>query len=197
MKKGYSYTILFAFIISLFFSAILGGLNTFYKEEILENTLIYEKRAILDSLGIEYGDTSQSIEEMFDDNIRQLETMTDNRIYEMIDGDGAVVAYSVKFTGKGLWGTIAGYIGIDRELEHIIALQYTEQNETPGLGGRIADDEFRNQFNNLPVVQDRMIDYDDDIQAITGATSSSSAVLDIVNRFIKNDLKILGELKYE
>lgn len=197
MKKGYLYTILFAFMVALLFSSVLGGMNAFYREKIDKNARISEKKAILDSLNIDYEDTVDSVEGVFENSVQSSKIRTDNPVYEMIGPNDSIEAYSVGFTGKGLWGTISGYIGVNFDLDKIIRLQFTEQNETPGLGGRITEDDFLNQFNDLKVDLSSSIEYGDDIQAITGATASSNAVLNIINKFIQHDLRRLEESKNE
>lgn len=42
--------------------------------------------------------------------------------------------------GKGLWSTLYGYLALEKDGNTIINLKFYDQKETPGLGGRIADD---------------------------------------------------------
>ena len=80
-------------------------------------------------------------------------------------------------------------VGFDSELTHITGMTPTEHTETPGLGAKITEDEFRNQFNNKTLkanlVVIKSIKPEDaseyQIAAITGATISSDAVAKAVN----------------
>jgi electron transport complex protein RnfG len=58
----------------------------------------------------------------------------------------------------------------------ITAIKILNQNETPGLGARIIEPEFTRQFSN------KDLSALNDIQAITGATISSRAVIEAVKK---------------
>jgi electron transport complex protein RnfG len=66
-----------------------------------------------------------------------------------------------------------------------------EQLETPGLGAEIDGEKFVSQFRGLatrpPIsyVKGKAPEKDNEVQAITGATISSKAVVDIINKTIK------------
>ena len=66
-------------------------------------------------------------------------------------------------------------------------MEVLESRETPGLGSRIADDPgFHSQFNDLAVEPQVVLvkghgDKPNDVDAITGATISSTAVVKIIN----------------
>jgi Na+-transporting NADH:ubiquinone oxidoreductase subunit C len=175
------------FIISAFFTGALALTNEASLEKIEINRVYIEKKAVLDSLDVEYEDDPESVEDIFDSSIREVE-MEGYMIYGMIDDDGSFTAYSIGFSGAGLWGTISGYIAVDSGLEKLIGIEFTEQNETPGLGGRITEDWFKDQFRNIDLVKEFPISFGEGIDAITGATSSSNAVLRILNSFIEDDL---------
>ena len=63
-----------------------------------------------------------------------------------------------------------------------------EQVETPGLGGRIGEDVFQDQFKGIKTepaveyVKNQEPETDNQIQAITGATISSRSVVKIINK---------------
>jgi Na+-transporting NADH:ubiquinone oxidoreductase subunit C len=48
----------------------------------------------------------------------------------------------------GLWGVIKGVLALQPDLRTIRAISFYQQEETPGLGGEIASDWFRRQFEN-------------------------------------------------
>lgn len=59
----------------------------------------------------------------------------------------------------------------------IIAVEVIEQAETPGLGDKIADADFRQQFSNLPTDKPVALTQDGgQIDGLAGATESSRAV---------------------
>ena len=64
----------------------------------------------------------------------------------------------------------------------VYGIEFTELNETPGKGSLAAEPAFKGQFNSRSVTSFKLNGSDDNgIDAITGATVTSSAVLDAVN----------------
>lgn len=80
-------------------------------------------------------------------------------------------------------------VGFDAEVSKVTGIVITEQSETPGLGAKIVEDSFRNQFKEqssvvpLYVVKGIKPEEagDSEIAAISGATISSASVVDAVN----------------
>lgn len=187
MKKGYIYTIIFVAAISIIFSGILAGVNAAYKNKIKENELTAEKISILYSMGISSDDAVKD----FDERVTE-EEKNDIDFYVAVSDDNTTV-YSIPFEGSGLWGTIRGYIAVDENLSVIKGIAFTEQNETPGLGGRIEEEWYKEQFRGVNIGNSLIYGGDLGIDAITGATSTSNAVLKIMNEFIDTTLKELEE----
>ena len=82
-------------------------------------------------------------------------------------------------------------IGLTPGLKRITGLEILEQVETPGLGGRISEDSFLNQFKGISTepqvnyVKNKKPEKPNEIRAITGATISSRSVVAIINKNIK------------
>jgi electron transport complex protein RnfG len=107
--------------------------------------------------------------------------------------DGTVIAYVVPAEGKGYGGAIKMLVAVSTN-GSVIDFSIVTSNETPGLGSRANDDSFRSQFSGkisdaLLVTKDKS--NTENIQAITGATISSTAVtkgvkaaVDEVNAYI-------------
>ena len=74
----------------------------------------------------------------------------------------------------------------------MLGLDFVKQNETPGLGARISESWFKEQFRGkrgpFRLVPEGVESGENEFQAITGATSTSNAVLDLLNRSIDEDL---------
>jgi Na(+)-translocating NADH:ubiquinone oxidoreductase C subunit len=133
-------------------------------------------------------------------------------IFEGINEKGDVVAYGLPLVGKGLWGTIEGFGVISADLSKMVGIDFTKQSETPGLGARIIQQEYKSFFRNLdlsgfsksgsnqpPVImvkkkeQTNVAESTNSVQAVTGATQTSQGVLDMVNSNLNVYLKILQE----
>lgn len=111
----------------------------------------------------------------------------DFECYKVFDENNEQIGYALTYSGSGFQGKIRLMIGMDNSLEKVLGLKVLEQVETPGLGTKITEDDFTNQFKELIAVP--KIDWvkgvspskPNEIQAITGATISSKAVVAIMN----------------
>jgi electron transport complex protein RnfG len=98
--------------------------------------------------------------------------------------DSVIVGYAVNtFTNNGF----SGYIGIMAGFKPdgtIINITVLEQKETPGLGTKMSEPKFKEQFNNKNPEQFKLKVKKDGgpVDAITAATISSRAFCDAVQR---------------
>jgi electron transport complex protein RnfG len=101
--------------------------------------------------------------------------------------DGRLAGWVVQTAGQGYADRIEVLVGLSPEADVITGLFVLDQKETPGLGAKITAAPWRAQFVGksaavpLEVVKSGGAG-DAGIDAITGATISSRAVVDIVNR---------------
>jgi electron transport complex protein RnfG len=101
--------------------------------------------------------------------------------------DGELAGYCVKVTGSGYGGYMRIIVGIDTG-GMIKGVRILEHQETPGLGSKISETRpgekepyFLRQFKGK---QARTVAIKKDVDAITGATISSKAVTDAVNKTV-------------
>ncbi|MDA3896669.1 MAG: RnfABCDGE type electron transport complex subunit G [Desulfobacteraceae bacterium] len=116
-----------------------------------------------------------------------------NKIYSVFQAktDGQTDGWVIKASGQGYADRIELLVGVDAKAETITGLFILDQKETPGLGNKIMEPAWRNQFNNKPTQQQMTAvktkaSAANEINAITGATISSKAVCDIVNQTLSN-----------
>jgi Na+-transporting NADH:ubiquinone oxidoreductase subunit C len=57
--------------------------------------------------------------------------------------DGAVEQLVIAVEGLGMWGTIYGFVSLDRDGTTVRGLTYYDQKETPGLGGEIGNPKWQ------------------------------------------------------
>lgn len=116
------------------------------------------------------------------------EIMAANRfvieVYEAKNGDD-LLGYAFKTVSGGYGGDIVTLSGITMD-GTLTGIRVIEQSETPNLGARIADDPaFAESFEgkNLenPLVATAAPSADNEVMALTGATSSTDGVLFGVN----------------
>jgi len=135
-------------------------------------------------------------------------------IFEGLNEQGEVIAYGLPLVGKGLWGTIEGFGVISADLNKMVGIDFTKQVETPGLGARITEQEYKYFFRNLdvsgfskdvseqfPIVMVKKKEKPNieestaSVQAVTGATQTSQGVLNMVNSNLQVYIKIIQEYK--
>ncbi|HKM42776.1 MAG TPA: FMN-binding protein [Limnochordia bacterium] len=176
-KDSYLYTIIFTFVLTAVFAAMLAITQAYYLPAITENEANVERVAILTVLGVAPG---EDLVMTFGEQVQpaQAGQLT---IYASYDANGDLHGYAYPLDGQGLWGAIRGYIGVSAAFDRLLGMEFIEQNETPGLGGRIDEAWYKEQFAGVPLVLGEPIVYGDGLDAITGATSSSNAVLNILN----------------
>ena len=108
-------------------------------------------------------------------------------IYAAYAGDGTFLGYAIEHQGPGFQDDINLLYGYDPATRRVIGMRVLKSLETPGLGDKIIKDHaFVAQFDDLAVeplvtvVKDGR-DEPFEIDAITGATVSSKAVVTIIN----------------
>jgi electron transport complex protein RnfG len=98
--------------------------------------------------------------------------------------DDAIVGYAVNtYTSKGFSGNISLMAGFKPD-GTIINITVLEQKETPGLGTKMTESEFKDQFNDKNPSEFKLKVKKDGgpVDAITAATISSRAFCDAVQR---------------
>ncbi|MEE8638325.1 MAG: RnfABCDGE type electron transport complex subunit G [Candidatus Margulisiibacteriota bacterium] len=116
--------------------------------------------------------------------------------FECFDDRGERAGTAILCKGNGYQGEIKLMVGVNADFTKFTGLTILEQVETPGLGAKIAERKFFKQFKDLatkpPIayVKGRPPEKPNQIQAITGATISSRAVVNIINKTVKEWLEI-------
>lgn len=190
-KKSLLYPAIFMLVLSLVLTAILAAINAYTKPIVDFNADIEQKGKILSVFDIDPGsEDSEVIDKVFNENI--VEEDYEGKPLYLYQENGETLAYGVPFDGPGLWGGIEGYIGINSELNTITGIEFIQQEETPGLGGRIEEDPYKNQYRNLdissPIGERYVINRPQEggnIDAISGATQTSTFVQNMINEDLK------------
>jgi electron transport complex protein RnfG len=179
--------------------AILAGFFQLVSATIEENRREEERKAIFAVIeGIECDECYEVITK----NIEVDGKVRPVRIFRGHDVEGNTVGYSFIAEGPGFAAKIKMMVGLNVVPEALSGLKVIEQIETPGLGDKIAKEKFQDQFRGLAIkpkieyVKNRKPENENQIQAITGATISSKAVVDAINKYVVVVLKALeGEFK--
>ena len=68
--------------------------------------------------------------------------------------DDGSVKYVLPVYGAGLWGPIWGYVAVNDDGNTIYGANFSHEGETPGLGARIADKDFQDEFVDKHLFQE-------------------------------------------
>lgn len=93
--------------------------------------------------------------------------------------DGSQLGYAFLAIGKGYGGDINILVGLEDETT-VKAIKIVSQEETPGLGTRITEPFFTDQFVGIDITDIALSRDGGQIDAITSSTISSSAVVEAV-----------------
>jgi Na+-translocating ferredoxin:NAD+ oxidoreductase subunit G len=135
--------------------------------------------------------TEQGIRSIFPDAHTIDKTKLDG-VFQAKDAEGKLVGYAFTAEGNGYQGTIKMIAGITPDLSKMTGMEVLESQETPGLGAEIAEKPFREQFDGLDAagaieyVKNQKPEKPNQIEAVTGATISSRAVVNILNKRIED-----------
>lgn len=197
IKNSSIYPIVFMIVMAAILTFLLAALHEFTAPRVAFNEELDIRTKILDVFQIEVDNESvEAINSTFEENVNENE-FKGAPMYIYQDENGQDLAYAVPFAGPGLWGRIQGYVGVSSDLSTIAGIQFTDQSETPGLGARIEEEEYRDQFRGIDISDADPGQYvasepQGQIDSISGATQTSDAVIDMVN----NDLEdFIGYVK--
>ncbi len=95
-----------------------------------------------------------------------------------------LAGYVFSAAPKGFGGEIAVTVGVDSE-SAISGVRIGDNQETPGLGSKTADEKFTEQYIGKDISKEikivkRPVSADDEVQAVSGATISTRAVTSAV-----------------
>ena len=148
-------------LICVISAGMLAVIHSIAEPRIIQQRKIEEENAIKEVLPKE-PEVIEKIEEQ------------DLVYYKALDGKGNIIAYVFIAQARGYSSNIRTVVSFKKPGGQIIAVKVLEQQETPGVGTRITTEEFLSQFRDRNINQK--------FDTITGATISSSAVIDSIKQ---------------
>jgi Na+-transporting NADH:ubiquinone oxidoreductase subunit C len=120
--------------------------------------------------------------------------------YFIMKGD-SVDQLVIPVEGLGMWGTIYGFLSLDRDTNTVRGLTYYDQKETPGLGGEIGNPKwqalwrgrkgFDDQWNaRITVIKGQAGAPDVDplrVDGLSGATVTSNAITRLMQFWLSDN----------
>jgi electron transport complex protein RnfG len=120
-----------------------------------------------------------------------------SEVFKALADDGTCIGWSFKVEGSGFADKIELIVAVDAAFEKMVGYNVLYAVETPGFGDKIKQDFFRSQFKDAPVgdfaltkTGDSKI-IDNRIVAISGATVSSTAMVNALNNYFKQIKPVL------
>jgi Na+-transporting NADH:ubiquinone oxidoreductase subunit C len=181
------FTIFFMFAVTLVFIAVLSLIYVLTQDTIRLNESLVVKRAVLYVAGLEVPQTGTEADALYRERVVEVKDEEEEVLYyEILSPSGEELrSYVVPVLGAGLWGEIESVVGVEKDLKTLTGIEFIKQNETPGLGGRITESWFKEQFRGkrwpLSVVPEGDPAGDQEFQAVTGATNTTNGIRDILN----------------
>ena len=218
------YTVVYSTIVVVIVAFLLAFVSKVLEPQSLANERIDEKKQILASLNIRDLNDSE-VEATYDKVVQQDEILNAQGVVlkkgEKKDQDGFKVSrkeiapdnlplyvckiggdsvkYVIPLVGKGLWGSIWGYIALDSDLCTVYGVYFSHESETAGLGARITEPDFQHEFVGkkinsgktaeieLAVVKHGKVKNPQfECDGITGATLTSNGVNSMLKQCLGN-----------
>jgi len=194
--KNSLHTIIYAAVLGIVCALLLTAAATLTDPYYKRNKEAEKMRSILTVLDVPFSTkaSSQELIEIFNKNISQeKQGQLDMYKYSPPGTNGQISA--VEFEGQGFWGPIKGFLSLKPDMKTIDGIVFYEQEETPGLGGDIVTEGFRNRFKGKSILNEsgipgiRMVKDGasavNEIDGITSATRTCDKVEDMLNEVIK------------
>lgn len=198
MRDKPYFAVIYMFVLTAFFSTLLIGFSRLTRERVRSNEQLNFERAVVQAFPDIEVQSNQQIHEIFSGQFEE-DPQTDAYLYRK---DGQLQGYAIPFEGQGFWDKIRGVIGIAEDRATIKGVAFYEQKETPGLGARIDEEEFRKQFvgkkiqdspEPIGIVPSSKSLEENEVHAVTGATQTSIRLETLMNQSIRAWLDTVEE----
>lgn len=207
--NGNVYTFCYAAVMVIIVAFLLAFVASSLKKTQEANVANDTKGQILSALGYDKGSIDvgavfagkvkdkvfadgalQSYEGNFNTTYGSLIKNGELHVFEATAADGSK-AYVIPVVGRGLWGGLWGYIAVNEAKDKVLGTYFYHESETAGLGARIGEKWFQDQFNGKPifgeggevtltVVKAGYAKNENEVDGVTGATLTSNGVAAMV-----------------
>ena len=199
-KKSPAYVLSFMAAICLVFGTGISVVNYATQGLLAKNAARHQNRVLCRAFQLDVaGASAEAYQQAVDAAIRT-STVGGRAVYEC----GAPGKEGVGFVagGMGFWDRIECVVVVSPDLQKILNVQFLDQKETPGLGARIEEAWFTDQFKGLELAWNNLKgqrvlvganpapNAPNEVDAITGATQTSMALM----RFLNEELALVREL---
>ena len=131
--------ILFVLTLGAILSTALVSVDAYTAPLIEKNKVRKLRISVLKALDITY--FKNKVDETFLENV--VTKKQGQKEFYVVETSGNI---AFEIYGSGLWGPIHGIVALMPDLKTIKGITIIHQEETPGLGGRIAEEDFLDRF---------------------------------------------------
>lgn len=199
------FSVVFTFVLTTIFVLCLAGINALASGTIEKNEQLEFQRSLVYVFNLAEDIDSVSDEEILRLYGNRIEEITGDQTVYIVNKDGSKeLAFTVQ--SPGLWGTITALIAFNEEGTRITGIDFVSHSETPGLGGRIDESQFKEQLRGEKISSDpsarvavvtgqvTVSKEDARVDAITGATRTSESIQILLNKAINSVLPVVREV---
>ena len=195
-KSSPTYICFFIVILTVCFGFGVSFVHYATLDVLAKNEALHRNRVLCRAFMLDVeGNTPEAYEEAIKRGIEKTERTENGRVWQVYtrkDSGPRTVGFAL--SGTGFWDRIEGIVVLSPDLNEMVNIQFLEQKETPGLGARIEEQWFTDQFKGLaiewnnPVAERVIIGTSPDpearnrVDAITGASQTSLALMKSLNR---------------
>lgn len=200
--NGNVYTFVYATVMVVLVAFLLAFVSSSLKPIQDANVERDTKNQILTSLNIT-GLKGEAIDKKYAEVITDELEETGGKVF-VATVDGAT-KFVLPVKGRGLWGGLWGYISIDEDKQHVFGTYFDHESETAGLGARIKERWFQEQFNGRPifagnpekvaltVTKQGAAKTETEVDGVTGATLTSNGVAGMVTDGLQQYIEFLNK----
>lgn len=223
-KNSNTYTILYSALVVIVVAFLLAFAYTALKERSDANERINTKQQILASLNLR-SVPKDSVEAVYEAVVKKAEIVdTTGRVvkaeggFEVARKDmnagnlpfytcriDSQVKYVVPMVGKGLWGSIWGFLALNADGRTVYGAYFSHESETAGLGALIKEQAFQDKFKDKQAYDDQgdvtlhvvkagtSKDAHTQVDGITGATLTGNGVEAMLKDYLGMYEKVLKQ----
>lgn len=197
------YTFVYMTIVVVIVAVLLAVVSQVLSPRQQANVLLDKQKQILGALKVDFSQADPA--EVYYTLVQDTLKYGEMEVY-VANLNGAT-KYILPLSGKGLWGGIGGYLALDEDKNTIYGVNFNHESETPGLGAKIVEPEFRSQFEgkhirnaegavvSVAVLKaGKHAEGQEQVDAISGATITSSGVSTMLEVNLTEYAEFLNEL---
>ena len=204
-KTSPAYILGFMILICAVFGTGISSVHYATLDMLRKNEKLHKNRSICRVFNLSVaGASADAFQKAIDHNVGYEQIAYQGRTWDVYkQKDTGNIGFV--FSGTGFWDRITGIMVLAPDMSKVMNIRFLDQKETPGLGARIEEGWFVDQFKGVPIAWDQPIDKriivgpapnpnaKNRVDAITGATQTSLALMRFLNSELETFRKAIKE----